>query len=103
MSKRFHVHLHAKDLERSIGFYSTLSGAEPARREKDCAKWMLDDPKLNCAISTWGERVGIAHLGLQADRPAFSPKTHVAADACGAPRGKSVGVPVVAASTGCCG
>ncbi|MDH4061713.1 MAG: glyoxalase/bleomycin resistance/dioxygenase family protein [Aquincola sp.] len=67
MSKRFHVHMHVKDLEHSIGFYSKLFGAEPTRREKDYAKWMLEDPKLNFAISTWGERLGIDHLGMQTD------------------------------------
>ena len=65
--KRFHVHLHVEDLNRSIGFYSRLFGAEPARLEADYAKWMLDDPAVNFAISTRGERPGIDHLGIQAD------------------------------------
>ncbi len=70
MSKRFHVHLHVADLEQNIGFYSKMFGAEPARREIDYAKWMLDDPKLNFAISTRSAATGIDHLGLQTDDPA---------------------------------
>jgi hypothetical protein len=65
--KRFHVHLHVDDLGRSIGFYSKLFGAEPSRVEPDYAKWMLDDPALNFAISTRGERAGVDHLGIQVD------------------------------------
>jgi catechol 2,3-dioxygenase-like lactoylglutathione lyase family enzyme len=65
--KRFHVHLHVEDLTRSIGFYSQLFGAEPARVEGDYAKWMLEDPPVNFAISTRGEGVGIDHLGIQTD------------------------------------
>ena len=68
--KRFHVHLHVQDLEQSIGFYSTLFAAEPARRESDYAKWMLDDPAINFAISTRGGSTGIDHLGFQTDDPA---------------------------------
>ena len=65
--KRFHVHLHVDDLATSIGFYSKLFAAEPARREGDYAKWMLDDPPLNFAISTRGAQPGIDHLGIQTD------------------------------------
>jgi hypothetical protein len=65
--KRFHVHLHVQDLGKSIGFYSKLFAAEPTRVEADYAKWMLDDPRLNFAISTRGAQPGIDHLGLQAD------------------------------------
>ena len=65
--KRFHVHLHVEDLGRSIGFYSKLFAAEPTRVESDYAKWMLDDPRINFAISTRGSRPGIDRLGLQAD------------------------------------
>lgn len=67
MSKRFHVHVHVKDLEQSIGFYSKMFGTAPARHEADYAKWMLDDPKLNFAISTRGATLGVDHLGLQTD------------------------------------
>ncbi len=67
---RFHVHLHVEDLARSIAFYSKLFAAEPARVEADYAKWMLEDPRLNFAISTRGNRPGIDHLGFQTDDPA---------------------------------
>ena len=65
--KRFHVHLHVANLDKSIAFYSKLFGAAPARVESDYAKWMIDDPRLNFAISTRGAQPGIDHLGLQAD------------------------------------
>jgi hypothetical protein len=70
MSKRFHVHVHVSDLGQSIGFYSKLFGAAPTRHEADYAKWMLDDPRLNFAISTRGSTLGVDHLGLQTDDPA---------------------------------
>lgn len=65
--KRFHVHLHVQDLPQSIGFYSKLFAAEPSRLECDYAKWMLEDPPLNFAISTRGNGSGIDHLGIQTD------------------------------------
>jgi hypothetical protein len=65
--KRFHVHLHVDDLGQSIGFYSRLFAAEPARVEGDYAKWMLQDPPVNFAISTRGGKPGIDHLGIQTD------------------------------------
>jgi lactoylglutathione lyase len=65
--KRFHVHVHVDDLPASIAFYSKLFAAEPARVENDYAKWMLDDPRVNFAISNRGGKPGIDHLGLQTD------------------------------------
>ena len=65
--KRFHVHVHVEDLDKSIGFYSKLFAAEPARIEGDYAKWMLEDPRINFAISTRGGKPGIDHLGFQTD------------------------------------
>ena len=65
--KRFHVHLHVDDLNRSIGFYSQLFAAQPARVEGDYAKWMLEDPPVNFAISTRGATPGLDHFGLQTD------------------------------------
>lgn len=65
--KRFHVHLHVSDLAESIAFYSKLFAAEPARVEPDYAKWMLEDPRLNFAISTRGAQAGVDHLGFQVD------------------------------------
>ena len=68
--RRFHVHLHVEDLAKSIGFYSKLFAAEPTRVESDYAKWMIDDPAVNFAISTRGPEPGIDHLGIQTDDPA---------------------------------
>ena len=65
--KRFHVHTHVEDLKASIAFYTRLFGAEPSRVENDYAKWMLDDPRINFAISTRGGKPGIDHLGIQTD------------------------------------
>ena len=65
--KRLHVHVAVDDLDRSIGFYSTLFAAEPTVREPDYAKWMLDDPKVNFAISSRGSAHGIDHLGIQVE------------------------------------
>ena len=65
--KRFHVHLHVDNLDQSIAFYSRLFAAEPSRVEADYAKWMLDDPRVNFAISTRGAQAGIDHLGFQVD------------------------------------
>lgn len=65
--KRFHVHLHVQDLAQSIGFYSKLFAAAPTRTEADYAKWMLEDPPVNFAISTRGREPGIDHLGIQTD------------------------------------
>ncbi len=65
--KRFHVHLHVDDLTQSLAFYSKLFAAEPVRLEADYAKWMLDDPRVNFAISTRGNKPGLDHLGFQVD------------------------------------
>ena len=65
--KRFHVHVSVHDLEQSIRFYSALFGAEPAVKKPDYAKWMLDDPRVNFAISNRRAKAGIDHLGVQAD------------------------------------
>jgi len=65
--KRFHVHVQVEDLQASIAFYSKLFAAEPARVESDYAKWMLDDPRINFAISNRGGKPGVDHLGLQTD------------------------------------
>lgn len=68
--KRFHVHLHVDDLTKSIVFYNKLFDAQPARSEADYAKWMLEDPPVNFAISTRGSKAGLDHLGIQTDDPA---------------------------------
>jgi len=65
--KRFHIHVSVNDLAQSIQFYSTLFGAEPSRIEADYAKWMLEDPRVNFAISTGRQPAGVNHLGFQVD------------------------------------
>ena len=65
--KRFHVHVAVKDLEQSVRFYSTMFGAAPTVQKPDYAKWMLDDPRVNFAISQRGQRLGVNHLGVQAE------------------------------------
>lgn len=68
--KRFHVHVHVANLAQSVAFYSRLFGAAPVRHEADYAKWMLDDPRINFAISARGGALGVDHLGFQTDDPA---------------------------------
>ena len=65
--KRFHVHAHVEDLRMSVAFYTKMFGAEPTRLESDYAKWMLEDPRINFAISTRGVKPGVDHLGIQTD------------------------------------
>ncbi len=65
--KRFHVHVSVHDLARSIRFYTTLFGAEPVVVKDDYAKWMLEDPRVNFAISTRASARGVDHLGLQVE------------------------------------
>ena len=65
--KRFHVHVAVSDLNQSIRFYSTLFAAEPTVLKEDYAKWQLDDPRVNFAISTRATKVGVDHLGIQAE------------------------------------
>jgi catechol 2,3-dioxygenase-like lactoylglutathione lyase family enzyme len=65
--KRLHVHASVKDLSESVRFYSALFAAEPTVLKADYAKWMLDDPRVNFAISTRSEQIGINHLGIQAE------------------------------------
>ena len=65
--KRLHVHVAVHDLKQSIRFYSALFAAQPAVEKDDYAKWMLDDPRVNFAISTRGRKLGLDHLGIQAE------------------------------------
>lgn len=65
--KRFHVHVAVDELKQSIAFYSALFAAEPSVIKTDYAKWMLDDPRVNFAISTRGRQAGLDHLGIQAE------------------------------------
>jgi len=65
--KRLHVHIAVDDLNTSIGFYSTLFRAEPSVLKEDYAKWMLEDPKVNLAISQRTRSAGVDHLGIQVE------------------------------------
>ena len=65
--KRFHVHVAVDDLEANIRFYSSVFGAAPTLRRPDYAKWLIDDPRVNFAISQRGARAGVDHLGFQVD------------------------------------
>jgi len=65
--KRFHVHVAVGDLAASVRFYSELFGAPPTRLKSDYAKWMLDDPRVNFAISQRGTAPGVQHLGIQVE------------------------------------
>ncbi|MBL29085.1 MAG: glyoxalase/bleomycin resistance/dioxygenase family protein [Rhodospirillaceae bacterium] len=65
--KRLHINVAVSDLERSIGFYSALFAAEPTVVKPDYAKWMLEDPRVNFAISTHSAKPGIDHLGIQVE------------------------------------
>jgi predicted lactoylglutathione lyase len=65
--KRMHVHVAVEDLQHSVRFYSTLFAAQPSVVKTDYAKWMLEDPRVNFAISTSGREPGLDHLGIQAE------------------------------------
>lgn len=65
--KRFHVHVAVGDLEQSTRFYSAMFGMPPTVLRTDYAKWMLDDPRVNFAISARASAAGVNHLGFQAD------------------------------------
>ena len=65
--KRFHVHVAVDDLAASIDFYNKLFGRSPSKQQQDYAKWMLEDPRLNFAISSRGHVTGVNHFGMQAD------------------------------------
>lgn len=74
--KRFHVHVAVPDLGRGIRFYTTMFGAEPAVVKDDYAKWMLEDPRVNFAISQRGDAAGINHLGFQVDAASELEEIH---------------------------
>jgi len=65
--KRLHVHVGVKDLQQSIRFYSALFAAQPSVLKDDYAKWMLEDPRVSFAISTFAKTSGVDHLGIQAE------------------------------------
>ena len=75
--KRFHVHVAVPNLQQSIAFYSAMFGAAPAVVKPDYAKWMLEDPRVNFAISQGaGRREGVNHLGFQAENGAELDEIH---------------------------
>lgn len=65
--KRLHVHVGVEDLDASIRFYSTMFAAEPSVTKPDYAKWMLEDPRVNFAISQGRDGAGVRHLGIQVE------------------------------------
>ena len=65
--KRFHVHVAVDDLDAGVGFYSKVFGAPPTVVKPDYAKWMVEDPRINFAISARGVKPGVNHLGFQLD------------------------------------
>jgi len=83
--KRFHAHVRVDDLGSSVRFYSTLFGAEPTVLKADYAKWMLDDPRINFAITAGSTLSGLDHLGLQVesdeDLAIIAARLHVACQA----------------------
>ncbi|MEY3289903.1 MAG: hypothetical protein RLZZ419_2145 [Pseudomonadota bacterium] len=65
--KRLHIHLAVDNLDQNIDFYSILFACPPTTRHDDYAKWMLDDPRVNFAISNRSAKLGLDHLGIQAE------------------------------------
>ena len=65
--KRLHIHLAVEDLKQNITFYSTMFGRQPSLQHEDYATWMLDDPRVNFAISNRSQKLGLDHLGIQAE------------------------------------
>ena len=65
--KRMHIHVGVERLDQAIPFYSALFGAEPSKTKTDYANWILEDPRINFAISTRGDTTGVDHLGIQVD------------------------------------
>ena len=65
--KRLHIHIGVENIEQALPFYTALFGAEPVKTKTDYAKWLLDDPRVNFAISTRPSKKGVDHLGIQVD------------------------------------
>ena len=65
--KRLHIHIGVENIEQAIPFYSALFGAAPVKTKADYAKWLLDDPRVNFAVSTRASKKGVDHLGIQVD------------------------------------
>lgn len=82
--KRFHVHVAVNSVDESVRFYTRVFGAEPTVLKEDYAKWLLDDPRLNFAISNRGQSPGINHLGFQAEDDTELEAIHVNLQSAGA-------------------
>ncbi len=83
--KRFHVHVAVDDLDHAIGVYSALFAAQPSVTKPDYAKWMLDDPRVNFAISARGRPAGLDHLGIQVEDQGELQEVYRRLDQAGAP------------------
>ncbi|MBL8552450.1 MAG: VOC family protein [Hyphomonadaceae bacterium] len=83
--KRMHVHVGVDNVDRSIAFYSTLFAAEPTVRKPDYAKWMLEDPRVNFAISTRADGGGVRHLGIQVESAEELKEVYARLEAADAP------------------
>ena len=83
--KRMHVHVAVDNLDKAIGFYSTLFAAEPSVVKPDYAKWMLDDPRVNFAISMRANKAGLNHLGIQVEDEAELAEVYARLKAADAP------------------
>jgi catechol 2,3-dioxygenase-like lactoylglutathione lyase family enzyme len=68
--KRMHLHINVTDIDQAVGFYSVLFGAPPSVVKADYAKWMLEDPRINLAISSRARAAGVDHVGIQVDSAA---------------------------------
>ena len=74
--KRFHIHIGVEKLDESIRFYSALFDAEPVKTKTDYAKWLLEDPRVNFAISTRAKKKGVDHLGIQVEEESELTELH---------------------------
>ena len=83
--KRLHVHVAVDNLDTAIGFYSTLFAATPSVVKADYAKWMLDDPRVNFAISMRGAKTGLNHLGIQVENESELAEVYGRLNEAGAP------------------
>jgi len=93
--KRMHVNVSVADLDASINFYNALFDSKPAVVKHDYAKWMLEDPRINFAITTRGEQKGVDHLGIQVENEAELDEVYG--------RLKTAGAPTIAeGATTCC-
>ena len=94
--KRMHLHVGVEDIDQSVKFYSTLFAAEPTVRKADYAKWMLEDPRVNFAITPTSHTAkGVEHIGIQVETPEELAEVHE--------RLKSAGRPVLEeGATTCC-